>query len=1301
MELPAQENRSCRGCLITRIVTLVTVTGLLGIAAGNAAAHALETIPEFRAGLGDNPALVVASAHARDAASPLARAHAFSRQDLPSLPSAAQGPVSEALGAESPAYRISRTPASLINAATPAQRLHSSFTSAGVSVNSGGARVTLSLRAAGYGSTLTPVGRVVPRAHANRVVYQHPGLSEWYANGPLGVEQGFTIPRPLSRRASGPLTLSFVMAGNAHPVLAADGRSIAFSRNGQTVLRYTGLSANDATGQALRSWLALESGRVVIRIDSQGARYPVRIDPFIQEGAKLTVNEDFYGEGLFGATVALSPDGSTALIGAPGHNVVRVFTHTGSTWSEQGPGLTPSEEVGGDVGTVALSSDGNTALVGSPYDNDTGAVWVFTRTGSTWTQQGPKLTGSDETPEALFGASVALSSDGNTALIGSPGEPSNPGAVWVFTRTGSTWTQQGPKLTGSEEAEGARFGGSVALSSDGNTALIGADGNSYSIGGAWVFTRTGSTWTQQGPKLTGEGENQSGFGVSVALSSDGSTALVGGQNDGYDNGAAWVFTRAGSTWTEQGPKLTGTEEIGQSAFGHSVALASNGSTALIGGPSDNGGTGAVWVFNGTGSAWTQQGPKLTGSEESGAGQFGSSVALSADGNTALIGAPLDNNGKGAVWVFTSGESAVPSNVSPPTISGSVLQGETLTVTNGTWTNSPTNYSHQWERCDSTGNGCQSIVGATGDSYTPTASDVGHRIRVEEKASNAAGPGAPANSAATEVVQGGGGGGPCSANGATPTICSVTPVAGPLEGGTHITVTGVGFLPGDQLCFYIALDVNAGECASQETVVSPTKIDAVTPSEDYPTGGIGVYYLGVQRCCSGLQTSIYHSNVNFTFFPPPPPPPPTPGGCDVFSIGPTACWRVGAGATADWFTSEISSSFGPARNPDFIVASLTGGASYSRGPSGAFSAIITCSGDIFVEPSIGYSFVGGGIPLGTPSLKVLNIGAVLAAGYVGTPGNPQGTYSWRQVDGFVQGATADVSVGFGGGMAFMVSPTAPGPKTGIEYWQGTVGQIAVSGGLGFWLAGPDPHADSNQPCGDILNTTTWRTLTSRGSAVGLAARKSVAIYLGCPASNTCTGTAALTGTTRLAAIAARARHGNGHAGVLGITQFAIQPYRSRWVIIPLGKSAQRRLVASRGRLTAMLALDESIAGHPLHSSEPVALQRPPNLSRVAQKARKWREPGRRVHRVPAGTVFSFTLNQPAHVTMTFLERSQSHRVNAGQLSITGRAGTNRVRFRGAIVPKLWLAPGTYRVIITATNAAGQRSKPHHLTFRILR
>jgi hypothetical protein len=337
--------------------------------------------------------------------------------------------------------------------------------------------------------------------------------------------------------------------------------------------------------------------------------------------------------------------------------------------SQLGPMLVGTGHVGNAFQgfSVALSGDGNTAIVGGLNDNTgAGAAWVFTRNGSTWTQQGLKLVGTGGSTPTEQGFSVALSADGNTALVGGLRD------VWVFTRSGGVWTQQRSNLvgTGAVGNRPAFEGRSVALSADGNTALVGGDSGA---GATWVFTRSGGSWTQQGPKLVGAGASApTGQGISVALSADGDTALVGGYGDNSGTGAAWVFTRSGGTWTQQGSKLVGTGNVGKGLQGRSVALSADGNTALIGGFGDNALTGAAWVFTPSGGTWTQQGPKLVGTGAAGRTQQGRAVALSADGNTAVVGGLRD------AWVFTrSGgtwtqQGSTPVGTSP--VVGAVKQG---------------------------------------------------------------------------------------------------------------------------------------------------------------------------------------------------------------------------------------------------------------------------------------------------------------------------------------------------------------------------------------------------------------------------------------------------------------------------------------------------------------------------------------------------------------------------------------------------------------------------------------------------
>lgn len=382
----------------------------------------------------------------------------------------------------------------------------------------------------------------------------------------------------------------------------------------------------------------------------------------LPEGPKL-VAEDEVAAGRFGRSVALSADGSTAIVGGPRESAkigaAWIFARSGATWTQQAKLEVP--EADGYFGrAVALSADGEVAVIGDPGNADSpGSAWVFARSGSTWSLEA-HLSGDEEVGAGRFGRSVALSADGETALVGAYADGHKAGAAWVFTHSGSSeWTQQGPKLTGGEEAGAGWFGRSVALSADGSSALIGGNEDNAGAGAAWVFTRSDSTWSQQGPKLTGAEESGTGeFGSAVALSENGDVGLIGGAGDSHGRGAGWVFTRTGSTWSQQGPKLIPLDAHGRALLGFSAALSADGTLALLGGYGDAEEAGGAWLFEPVAGAWSQAEPELTGNGEVGAGNFGISVALA--GTRALIGGNLDAGEIGAAWPF-----AAPANSEEP------------------------------------------------------------------------------------------------------------------------------------------------------------------------------------------------------------------------------------------------------------------------------------------------------------------------------------------------------------------------------------------------------------------------------------------------------------------------------------------------------------------------------------------------------------------------------------------------------------------------------------------------------------
>jgi hypothetical protein len=342
----------------------------------------------------------------------------------------------------------------------------------------------------------------------------------------------------------------------------------------------------------------------------------------------------------FGGSVAIS--GTTAVVGAEGNSsgtgAAYVFTRSGSTWSKQAE-LTASDGAQADDFGAAVAISGTTVVVGAFGNNsNTGAAYVFTRSGTTWSQRAELTVGG---ADAAFGDSVAIS--GTTVVVGASGyNGTGTGAAYVFTGSGATWSQQAT-LADPGGATGDYFGDSVATT--GSTAVIGADGTSSGTGAAYVFTRSGATWSQQATLADPGATAGDNFGSSVATS--GTTAVIGAQG-ASSTGAAYVFTGSGATWSQQAtladPGGAGSEDL----FGSSVAV--SGSTAVIGAPDASSGTGTAYTFTRAGTSWTQQ-AQLTAADGGAGEYFATSVATTA--TTTITGAPYSNSGTGGAYIFAN------------------------------------------------------------------------------------------------------------------------------------------------------------------------------------------------------------------------------------------------------------------------------------------------------------------------------------------------------------------------------------------------------------------------------------------------------------------------------------------------------------------------------------------------------------------------------------------------------------------------------------------------------------------------
>jgi hypothetical protein len=369
----------------------------------------------------------------------------------------------------------------------------------------------------------------------------------------------------------------------------------------------------------------------------------------------------------FGLSVSIS--GDTALIGAIKESdngqyagSAYVFTYTGTNWTLQQK-LVASDGQAHDYFGYFVSLDGDTALIGAAgVASQRGAAYVFVRSGTTWSQQA-KLLASDGADYDEFGCSVSVS--GDTALVGAYGHDGSKGAAYVFFRTGTSWTQQA-KLIAPDGTTNDQFGLSIALSGD--TALVGAhwdeDIDDYDSGSAYVFIRTGTTWSQQQKLLASDGAAYDEFGRAVSLSGD--TALIGAPKSDMATvpGSAYVFTRSGTSWAQQ-QKLVASDGIAPDFFGCAVAV--EGDNALVGafwGDGIQTDSGSAYVFARSGATWTQQ-AKLIASDGEGSDMFGYAVSLS--GGYGLIGAFEDDSAEGSAYVFTKQTENLPPD--PPVISG--------------------------------------------------------------------------------------------------------------------------------------------------------------------------------------------------------------------------------------------------------------------------------------------------------------------------------------------------------------------------------------------------------------------------------------------------------------------------------------------------------------------------------------------------------------------------------------------------------------------------------------------------------
>ncbi len=556
-------------------------------------------------------------------------------------------------------------------ARNPGQQWTTRFDERGFSVEPDAGGWTWGLELQSYGVAGAERGVAAParlRAEGQRVARAWDALlEEWYVNDGRGLEHGFIVRERPAGDDESPLAFILAPRGNLRAEVLPDGRGVLFvDTGGASAVTYTGLCVTDAARRNLPARLERAGADLRLLIEDRGARYPLCIDPIAQQGYLKASNTE--ADDRFGISVAVS--GDTVVVGADQED------------------------------SAAMGVNGSQSSNGA---TDSGAAYVFVRSGATWTQQA-YLKASNTGSTDHFGYAVAIA--GDTVVVGARYEASaatgvngnqadnsafGSGAAYVFVRGGTTWSQQA-YLKASNTQFFDEFGFSLSVSGD--TLLVGArsessnatgvngnqnDNSAGICGAAYVFVRAGTTWSQQAYlKASNSGANDA-FASSVAL--DGDTAVVGAcfedssatgvngnqsSNSAGDSGAAYVFVQSGAAWSQQAYLKASNTEFGD-YFGWSVSVSGDtavvgalhedsGATGVNGNQGDNGAgsAGAAYVFTRSGATWSQQ-AYLKASNTEAADLFASSVAVSGD--TVVIGAPLEASAATGVNGAQGDESA--------------------------------------------------------------------------------------------------------------------------------------------------------------------------------------------------------------------------------------------------------------------------------------------------------------------------------------------------------------------------------------------------------------------------------------------------------------------------------------------------------------------------------------------------------------------------------------------------------------------------------------------------------------------
>ena len=538
------------------------------------------------------------------------------------------------------------------------------------------------------------------------------GVTEWWRSLNIGLEHGVTLAkRP---EGTGPLLIDVGVDG-VTPRTDANTNSVAFTvgESDAQVADYAHLLVLDAGGSIVPAQMSVTGSVVRIEVDDSQATYPLIVDPLVVAVEDSIVAAVAVAGDEFGTSVAISADGTRAVVGAPNDayndstswyhpGTARVYLLTAGSWNEEQV-LWPAElenlfdnhQFGH---AVAMSSDGSRVIVSSPrscmglptfctVDTDpdsSGRAYIFVRSGTTWSLEDTLLASSPAAKD-LFGWSVSMTAAGDRVIVGARDNTAvagtEAGGAFIFVRSVSTWSLE-QELIPTDAESYERFGVSAAISPDGTRAIVGArldsvvdDADTWE-GSARVFLRSASTWTQETTLRASTPVSFSQLGWSVALDNDATRAVVGHvfhtEGAAFQSGAARVFLRTGTSWAEEAELLM-TGGASGDQFGISVGVSSDGSRVVVGAYFDDSATltasGSARVFERTGTSWANE-TTLVSPAEGAEDHFGTSVSMTAAGTRVIVGAPHEEpsgggltDNQGGAHVFTVGSLLSANGVS--------------------------------------------------------------------------------------------------------------------------------------------------------------------------------------------------------------------------------------------------------------------------------------------------------------------------------------------------------------------------------------------------------------------------------------------------------------------------------------------------------------------------------------------------------------------------------------------------------------------------------------------------------------